>query len=95
VLWCVSCGHLVLGPFVLEKGLYFPGGVFTPSIRAQDLEFVACLKLNLRDKSVQVSSHLRLLLHSVDEDLAGLVIDPCNKVGEALVRAGGEKGADV
>jgi len=95
VLWCVSRGHLMLDTLVLEKGLYLPGNVFAPSVRAEYLESMAGLKLDMCNKSMQVSGHLRLLLHGIDENLAGLVIDPGDKVGEALVRAGGKECADI
>jgi len=85
VLWCVSRGHLMLDTLVLKKGLYLPSGIFAPSVRAEYLESMASLELNTCNESAQVSGHLRLLLHGVDKNLAGLVINLGDKVGEALV----------
>ena len=94
VLWYVSRGHLMLDTLVLEKGLYLPSNVFAPSVRVEYLESMAGLELDMCNESTQVSGHLRLLLHGIDENLVGLVIDPGDKVGEALVRAGGKECTD-
>ena len=50
----------------------------------KDLKLVASLELNTHDKGVQMLSHFRFLLHSIDKDLAGLVVDPSDEVDEAL-----------
>jgi len=46
---------------------------------------MAGLELDTRDENAEVSGHLGLLLHGIDEDFPRLVINPGDKISEALV----------
>ena len=78
---------------VLEEGLKFSSCVFTPSIGAEDLESLAGLKFNLSNEGVQMPNHL--LLHSLNKDIARLVINEGDKVEEILVRMGGKHHTNI
>jgi hypothetical protein len=61
----------------------------------QDLELLAGFEFDTSDEGMQVLGHLRLLLHGINEDFAGFVVDPGDEIEEALVGVSGKEGANV